>query len=91
MDNYSQPTCKAKVKQKKEPGGVTGKSVVVLKGSDVTTRNEIVFMPNTIEMAQLKKPEKRQFKTGVQFSKSMTEMDIERMLVEIFPFLEHQR
>ena len=78
-------------RMKKEPGGVTGKSVVVLKGSDVTTRNKIVFMPNTIEMAQLKKPDKGQFKTNVQISSKMTEMDIKKILVETFPFLGHQR
>ena len=78
-------------RMKKEPGAVTGKSVVVLKDSDVTTRNENVFMPNTIEMAQLKKPEKGQFKTNVQISSKMMETDIKRILVETFPFLEHQR
>ena len=77
--------------QKKQPGATTGKSVVVLKGSDVTRRNENVFMPNTIEMAQLKKPEKGQFKTNVQISSKMTEVDIKRKLIETFPFLEHQR
>ena len=78
-------------RMKKEPGAVTGKSVVVLKDSDVTRRNEIVFMPNTIEMAQLKKPEKGQFKTNVQISSKMTEMDIKEILVATFPFLGHQR
>ena len=90
MDNFSQPTFVDNCKKAKAP---TGKSVVVLKSSDVSIGRSsgAVFMPNTIEMAQLKKPEKGQFKTGVQFSKSMTEMDVRRMLVEIFPFLEHQR
>ena len=49
---YTDSEVPAVKRMKKEPGAVTGKSVVVLKGSDVTTRNEIVFMPNTIEMAQ---------------------------------------
>ena len=74
-----------------EPKVKTGKSVVVLKRSNVTTRDKLVFMPNTIEMAQLKKPEKGQFKTNVQISSKMTEMDVKRALLEIFPFLEHQR
>ena len=78
-------------RMKKEPVASTGKSVVVLKDSDVTTGNENVFMPNTIEMAQLKKPEKGQFKTKVPISSKMTETEIKKMLVEIFPFLEHQR
>ena len=80
------------VKRKKgQPGTPTKKSVVVLKRSDVTIRNDLVFMPNTIEMAQLKKPDKGQFKTNVQISSKMTEVDIKRILVENFPFLEHQR
>ena len=89
---FNDPSNEAPVKRmKKEPGANTGKSVVVLKDSDVTTRNENVFMPNTIEMAQLKKPEKGQFKTNVPISSKMTEAEIKKMLVEIFPFLEHQR
>ena len=78
-------------RKKKEDGAPTEKSVVVLKSSDVPTRNNIVFMPNTIEMSQLKKPGKGQFKAKVQISSKMTEMDIKRILVENFPFLEHQR
>ena len=78
-------------RMKKEPGAPTGKSVVVLKGNDVVKRGENVFMPNTIEMAQLKKKGKGQFKTNVQISSRMQEEDIKRMLVGIFPFLEHQR
>ena len=78
-------------RMKKEPGVITGKSVVVLKNSDVTTRNDIVFMPNTIEMAQLKKPDRGQFKTNVQISSKMTEADIKKILMETFPFLECRR
>ena len=73
------------------PKGETGKNVVVLKRSDVITRNEMVFMPNTIEMAQLKKPEKGQFKTNVQFSSKMSDKDVKRVLEEIFPFLGNKR
>ena len=69
----------------------TEKNIVVLKSSDVTKRDELVFLPNTIEMAQLKKPEKGQFKTKVQISSKMTEVDIKNILVEKFPFLKHQR
>ena len=78
-------------REKKEPGALTGKSVVVLKPCDVVERNGTVFMPNTIEMAQLKKSEKGQFKTNVQISSKMTEMDIKRILVETFPYLESKR
>ena len=76
---------------RKEPGAPTLKNIVVLKSNDVARRGDNVFMPNTIEMAQLKKPGKGQFKTNVQISSVMEEKDIKRMLVEIFPFLEHQR
>ena len=76
---------------KKEPGALTGKSVVVLKPFDVVERDGTVFMPNTIEMAQLKKSEKGQFKTNVQISSKMNEMDIKRILVETFPFLTNKR
>ena len=78
-------------KKKKEPGALTGKSVVVLKPCDVVERDGTVFMPNTIEMAQLKKAEKGQFKTNVQISSMMTEMDIKKIVVETFPFLKCQR
>ena len=78
-------------KTQKEPGALTGKSVVVLKPCDVTINDGTKFMPNTIEMAQLKKPEKGQFKTNVQFSSKMTQTDIKRILVETFPFLDCQK
>ena len=45
-------------------------------------------MPNTIEMAQIKKNERGQFKTNVQLSSKMTETDVKRVLVDTFPFLE---
>ena len=78
-------------REKKESGALTRKSVVVLKPCDVVERDGTVFMPNTIEMAQLKKSEKGQFKTNVQISSKMTEMDIKRILVETFPYLESKR
>ena len=78
-------------KTKKEPGALTGKSVIVLKPCDVTIKDGTVFIPTTIEMAQLKKSEKGQFRTNVQFSSKMTETDVKRILVETFPFLECQK
>ena len=78
-------------RMKKEPGATTGKSVVVLRNTDVVRRNLTVFMPNTIEMAQLKKAEKGQFKTNIQISSKMTEIDIKHKLLENFPILKHQR
>lgn len=76
---------------KKEPGAPTGKNVVVLKNNDVKEKDGIVFMPNTIEMAQLKKPQREQFKTNVQISSKMTERDIKQILEEAFPFLKNKR
>ena len=76
-------------RMKKEPP--KGKSVVVLRSTDVMRRNLTVFMPNTIEMAQLKKREKGQFKTNVQISSKMNQHDIKQKLLEIFPILEHKR
>ena len=78
-------------KKKKERGSPTGKNVVVLKPCDVIVRDGTVFMPNTIEMAKLKKAEKGQFKANVQISSRMTDKDIKRIIVETFPFLEYQR
>ena len=48
-------------------------------------------MPNTIEMAQLKKKEKGQFLTNVQISSKMTQQDISKLLIDSFPYLEDQR
>ena len=76
---------------KKEPGAPTGKNVVVLKNNDVKEKDGIVFMPNTIEMAQLKKPQRGQFKTNVQISSKMTERDIKQILEEAFTFLKNKR
>ena len=76
---------------KKEPGALTRKSVVVLKPCDVVERDGTVFMPNTIEMAQLKKSEKGQFKTNVQISSKMTVMDIKQIIEESFSFLANKR
>lgn len=81
----------ASAKKKREPGALTGKSVVVLKPCDVEERDGRVLMPTTIEMARLKKAEKGQFKTNVQISSLMTEMDIQNILVETFPFLKCHR
>ena len=64
---------------------------MVLKPCDVVERDGTVFMPNTIEMAQLKKKEKGKFTKNVQFSSKMTEMDVKKILVATFPCLECQR
>ena len=82
----------AQPKNKRQRGGPTGKNVVVLKSCDVIVRDDgTVSMPNTIELARLKKEENGQFKTDVQISSRMTDEDIKRIIVEKFPFLECQR
>ena len=61
---------------------MASKNVVVLKETDVTRRGGYVAMPNTIEMAQIKKPEKEQFKTQICLSSNMTEEDVNPSLVK---------
>ena len=66
------------------------RSVVVLKTSDVTIRGNEVLMPILIEMSQIKKPEREQFKK-VEITKEMTERDVTEKLLETFPYLRNQR
>ena len=66
------------------------RSVVVLKTSDCTIRGNDVFMPITIVMSQIKKPEREQFKK-VEITKEMTERDVEAKLLEKFPYLRNRR
>lgn len=70
--------------------GPKGKNVVVLKSDDVVIRGPEVFMPNTIEMARIKKRNKGQFKTGVQISSLMTAADVETKLKEVFTILRDE-
>ena len=77
-------------RQKEEPGAPTQKNVVVLKSSDVTAKDDVVFMPNTIEMAQLKKATNGQFKS-MQISSNMSEAEIEESLKRLFPSLKDKR
>ena len=67
------------------------KNIVVLKHSDVTIRKKQVYMPNTIEMAQIKKAGKGQFLTQVPIKSSMTVGNIEMLLKDHFPCLVGQR
>lgn len=64
---------------------------MVLKSRDVCIRGDTVLMPRTIEMARLREPEKGQFKRDVKILQKMSETDVREMLIEIFPYLEHQR
>ena len=66
------------------------RSVVVLKTSDVTIRGNEVLMPIFIEMSQIKKLEREQFKK-VEITREMTERDVTGKLLETFPYLRNQR
>ena len=66
------------------------RSVVVLKTSDVRMRGNDVFLPMTIEMSQIKKPEREQFKKA-EITKEMTKGDVTEKLLETFPYLRNQR
>ncbi|KAL9959537.1 hypothetical protein ACROYT_G032867 [Oculina patagonica] len=62
-------------RHKGDPDTTKGKNVVVLLDSNVKKNGQVVFMPITIEMAQLKKPGKGQFKTNIKFTSEMTVME----------------
>ena len=61
------------------------KTVVLLKKENCERRNGKVYMPNTIEMAQIKKPVRGQYKANVQFSKIMGKDMVRQRLHEEFP------
>lgn len=67
------------------------RNVTVLLSSDVSRQNDLVFMPNTIEMGILRKTDKGQYVNGIKFSDSMSEEDVKRRLILHFPKLENQR
>lgn len=67
---------------KKPKGSI---SVVLLKNDDYRRKNDKVYIPNTIEMAQIKKPIRRQYKKDVQFSTNMDEDTVKCQLQEAFP------
>ena len=76
----------------KKPGDPTEKSVRVLKQCDVTVSDGTVLLPNKMKNTELQKPEKGQFKTKVRIADpNMTEINIKRLLVKIFPVLENTR
>ena len=73
------------------------KSVTVLLPGDVTFGDKgEVFMPNTIEMAVIKKLEKKRFKSalagnGIHFSSEMSEEDVKKKLQDEFDILKNCR
>ena len=60
------------------------KTVILLKENDCERRNGEVYLPNTIEMAKIKKKSTGQYKTEVQFSKQMSEEMVRQKLQETF-------
>ena len=60
------------------------KTVILLKKNDCERRNGEVYLPNTIEMAKIKKKSTGQYKTKVQFSKQMSEEMVRQKLQETF-------
>ena len=76
---------------KRHRGDPNVKSVVVLFDSDVKVReNGEVCMPNTIEMAKLKRPVKGQF-AKISFTSEMSEEDVHKALCFNFPILSYKR
>lgn len=67
----------------KKPKG--SRTVILLKNDNYRRRNGQVYIPNTIEMAQIKKPIRGQYKKNVQFSKNMDEDMVKHQLQEAFP------
>ena len=67
----------------KKPKG--SRNVVLLKNDDYRRKKGKVYIPNTIEMAQIKKPHRGQFKKNVQFFKNMDEDMVKQQLQEAFP------
>ena len=65
------------------------KNVLVLLGCDVHKNDGKVYMPNTKEMARLRRPERGQFKTGIKFNWTLTEEDVLEELRHHFPILSN--
>lgn len=65
-------------------GDEFSKTVVLLRKEDCKRRNGKVFVPNTIEMAQIKRPARGQYKTNVQFSKIMGKDMVRQTLQDSF-------
>jgi len=73
-------------RKEKDSGAPAGKCV-----DDITLRNNSVFMPNTIEMAQLEKKEKEQFVPNLQISANMSQKDTRELLISLVSYLGDQR
>ncbi|KAL9951512.1 hypothetical protein ACROYT_G044183 [Oculina patagonica] len=72
------------VRVKRSQDGFFYKTVILLKKNDCQRSKGKVYIPNTIEMAKIKKPNTGQYKTKVQFSKEMSEEMVRQKLQETF-------
>ena len=86
-----EPTAK---RRRRDPNAQTYvKSVMVLLDSDVSVsknNKNVVLMPNTIELAQLKKPVKGRY-GKMTFTTQMTQSDVLTALHLKFPILRTKR
>lgn len=64
-------------------GDTYAKNVMLLKKEDLAQGNGKILMPTTIEMARMRKT--GQYKKHVQFSKSMSEDAVRKIIQETFP------
>ncbi|XP_078354152.1 uncharacterized protein LOC144638767 [Oculina patagonica] len=74
----------AAVKVKRSQDDFYSKTVILLKKNDCQRSKDKVYIPNTIEMARIKKPNTGQYKTKVQFSKEMSEEMVKQKLQDTF-------
>ncbi|XP_078354075.1 uncharacterized protein LOC144638723 [Oculina patagonica] len=81
--SMGQPAAAA-VKVKRSQDGCFSKTVILLKKNDCRRSKDKVYIPNTIEMAKIKKPNTGQYKTKVQFFKEMSEEMVRQKLQETF-------
>ena len=64
------------------------KNVTVLLPSDVIKQSDnLVFKPNTMKMAEIRKPEKGQYAPRIKFTSEMTKSDVEKQLRDTFQIL----
>lgn len=61
------------------------KNVILLRFEDCQRSNGSVLIPNTIEMARIRRPDTGQYRPNVQFSKNMSEQVVKQTLQNLFP------
>ena len=61
------------------------KNVILLRFEDFRRSNGSVLIPNTIEMARIRRPDTGQYRPNVQFSTNMSEQVVKQTLQNSFP------